>query len=276
MKWCVALVLCGLVAGEVAVAQKVVIKGSNTFGEYLGPQLIAEFRRENPVVEFDLETKGTASGIAALIAGECDLGASSRMISQDEWRLARSRGLRLQSHTVGYYGVAVIVNSATSLRSLTDKQIRDLFTGVTHHWESGGAVQLYIRDKSSGTHLGFQELAMATKPYAAGAKTFTSDAEIVAAVAADNNGIGYVGMHLLKSPGVRAVSVNGVPPSPLAINEALYPYARLILLYAHPAKLSAPARQFLRFVQSRRGQEVLERHGYAPATSRRLGPEPGL
>ena len=65
-----------------SAAEKVTIKGSNTFGEYLGPQLIAEFRRENPGIEFQLETKGTATGIAGVIAGECDLGATSRTISR--------------------------------------------------------------------------------------------------------------------------------------------------------------------------------------------------
>jgi phosphate transport system substrate-binding protein len=278
MIWRVALALacCGLWAGEVGAAQKVVIKGSNTFGEYLGPQLIEAFRREQPGIEFELETKGTASGIAALIAGECDLGAASRTISQDEWRLARSRGLRLTAYTVGYYGVAVIVNAANPVRSLTDKQVRDLFTGATARWETGGAVQLYIRDKSSGTHLGFQELAMEVKPYAAGAKAFDNDTAIAQAVAADPNGVGYVGMHLLKELGVRPVSINGVPPTTLAVNEGFYPYARLILLYANPARISPVTRQFLRFVQSRRGQEVLERHGYIPAIGRRLGMEQGL
>ncbi|MCG3149144.1 MAG: Phosphate-binding protein PstS [Verrucomicrobiae bacterium] len=275
MKWCVGLALALGMAwtGAVHAGEKVVIKGSNTFGEFLGPQLIAEFRRENPGVEFEVETKGTASGIAALIAGECDLGAASRTISQDEWRLARSRGLRLNSFTIGYYGVAVIVNVANPVRSLTDKQIRDLFTGATTHWETGGTVQLYIRDKSSGTHLGFQELAMAVKPYAASARAFDNDADIAKAVATNPNGIGYVGMHLLKELGVHPVSVNGVPPTTLAVNEGFYPYARLILLYVNQAKVTPPTRQFLRFVQSRRGQAVLERHGYVPAAGRRLGTE---
>lgn len=269
------LVLWSLAILPASAAEKVAIKGSNTFGEYLGQKLIEVFRQENPRVEFTLETKGTATGIAGVIAGECDLGAASRTISQDEWRLARSRGLRLSSTAVGYYGVAVIVNAASPIRSLTDKQVRDLFTGVTPNWEAGGPVQLFIRDKVSGTHLGFQELAMETQPYAKGAKPLLSDDEIAKAVAATPGGVGYVGMHLLKAPGVRAVSINGVAPTTLAINEGLYPYARLISLYSNPAKLSEPARQFLRFVQSRRGQQVLEQHGYVPATVRRLDPLPG-
>ncbi len=256
-----------------AGAERVVIKGSNTFGEFLGPQLIAAFRQETPGMEFELETKGTATGIAALMAGECDLGAASRPISPEEWRLARSRGLRFEAHAVGYYGVAVIVNAASPVTSLTDRQVRELFTGAA---TGGEPVTLYIRDRVSGTHVGFQELAMAGQPYAAAARPLRSDAEIAAAVAADRHGIGYVGMHLVRAPGVRAVAVNGIAPTSVAVHEGLYPYARLILLYCNPARLSPVARQFLRFVQSRRGQRVVEEHGYVPVIGRRLTPLPGM
>ncbi len=273
MLWRMVTGLLMLIGASVAGgAERVVIKGSNTFGEFLGPQLIAAFQRDRPGIEFDLETKGTATGIAALIAGECDLGAASRPISPDEWRLARSRGLRLEAHAVGYYGVAVIVNAASPVKSLTDAQIRELFTGAA---SAGGPVTLYIRDKISGTHVGFQELAMAGQPYAAAAQPLRSDAEIAAAVAADRHGVGYVGMHLVQAPGVRAVAVNGLAPNSMAVHEGLYPYARLILLYANPAKLSPATRQFLRFVQTRRGQQVVEEHGYVPARGRRLESLPG-
>jgi phosphate transport system substrate-binding protein len=262
-----------------AGAERVVIKGSNTFGEFLGPQLIAAFRQARPDIEFELERRGTASGIAALIAGECDLGAASRPITPEEWRLARSRGLRLEAHAVGYYGVAVIVHAANPVESLSDVQIRDLFTGQARDWSAvagaAGPVRLFIRDPVSGTHRGFQELAMAGQPYAEGATWLRSDDEIAAAVAADRHAVGYVGMHLRQACGVRPVAVNGVPPNSVAVHEGLYPYARLILLYSNPARVTRATRQFLRFVQSRRGQQVVEQHGYVPVWGRRLTPLPG-
>jgi phosphate transport system substrate-binding protein len=273
--WLSALVtMCLVATGSPARAEKIVIRGSNTFGEFIGPQLVAAFCRDNPGMEFDLESKGSATGIAALIEGTCDIGASSRMLTQEEWRLARSRGIRLSPHPVGYYGVAVIVHETNPVRSLTDHQVRDLFTGTEKHWSrlSGqdARVQPYIRDPISGTHLGFRELAMQNQPYSPQARLLTNDWAIAEAVRADPAGIGYVGIHLSKHPGVRAVSVNGVPPSALAINEEMYPYARLMILYVNSDKVSLPARQFIRFVQSRRGQAVLEQHGYVPVNARRL------
>src|SRR5882724_7173800 len=54
---------------------KVVIKGSNTLGEELVPRLIAEYKKDHPGVSFELESKGTATGFSALLAGQCDVAA---------------------------------------------------------------------------------------------------------------------------------------------------------------------------------------------------------
>ena len=44
------------------------IRGSDTFGEELGPKLISAFREQNPDTAVELESLGSVSGIAALLA----------------------------------------------------------------------------------------------------------------------------------------------------------------------------------------------------------------
>lgn len=265
--------LAGLCA--TATAQKIVIKGSNTFGEELAPRLIEEYRLRNPAVTFDLESKGTATGFAALLAGECDIAAASRVANEDELRLARSRGIQMNSHVIGYYAVAIIVNSANPITDLSDEQVRDIFTGAINNWKTLGGqdapIGVYIRDPVSGAYLGFQELAMQRRPYSAGAKLFTSYAQIAAAVAADKHGIGYVGGQRGQQPGVHAVSINGIAPSVISVNEGLYPYARQLRLYTDSRRESPAVRQFIRFVQSRRGQDVLAELGFVRRFEPRLG-----
>jgi ABC-type phosphate transport system substrate-binding protein len=69
-----SLAVAGCPAGKPssgpALKGKLVIKGSNTIGEELAPRLIAEYKEEQPEVVVELESKGTASGFAALLAGE--------------------------------------------------------------------------------------------------------------------------------------------------------------------------------------------------------------
>ena len=66
-------------ASEAGSGTKVLIRGSNTFGEELAPRLIAEYKKDHPKVAIDLETKGSGSGFWGLIAGVCDIAASSRL-----------------------------------------------------------------------------------------------------------------------------------------------------------------------------------------------------
>src|ERR1041385_1096215 len=65
-------------APEASTKGKIVIKGSNTIGEELAPRLIAEFKKDHPAASFELESKATGYGLAALMAGQCNVAAASR------------------------------------------------------------------------------------------------------------------------------------------------------------------------------------------------------
>ncbi|MBP7830592.1 MAG: phosphate ABC transporter substrate-binding protein [Kiritimatiellae bacterium] len=259
-----ALALAG--AAGAAEPKKVSIKGSNTFGEELGPALIAEFRKSRPDIEIALESKGSGSGFAALLAGECDIASSSRSVNADERRLAAKRKLALRNYTIGYYGVAVIVHPDNPLKNLTTRQVRSLFTGQTKNWkEIGGPdapVNLYIRDPVSGTHLGFRELAMADKPYAGRVKMFDNYMAIADAVAADPAGIGYADMAVARRDGIRSVGIGKVKPSVGSINDGTYPYARQLHLYTVRGRESKEAKAFIDYIRSRAGQKKLTELGY--------------
>ena len=119
-------------------ADKLVIKGSNTFGEELAPRLIEEFRKSHPDTSVELESKGTASGFVALLEGQCDIASASRPANEDEVRRARSRGIRMNPYTIGYYGVAVVVNEKNPIERLSDAQVRCAFTGIINRWKALG------------------------------------------------------------------------------------------------------------------------------------------
>jgi phosphate transport system substrate-binding protein len=248
--------------------EKVVILGSNTIGEELAPQLVAEFKKEHSAVAFDLEFKGTTYGLGALIVGRCDIAAASRDATTNEVELAKARNVEFNNYVIGAYDVAVIVNAASPVGNLTRDQVRDLFTGVAQNWKDVGGpdapVHLYIRHPISGTYLGFRELAMENKPYALHLQTCTNYEDIVNAVAQDAGGIGYSTFGLASKTGVKPVSIGGVTPSVESVNKGQYPYARVLRLYTDKATEAPIAHSFIEFVQSSHGQKVLDQMGYAP------------
>src|SRR5205085_7040459 len=100
-------------------AGKVIIKGSNTIGEELAPRLIAEYKKEHPDAVFELESKATGYGLAALLAGQCDIAAASRAPIKDEQELAKSRSIELGEHVIGSYGVEVVIHASNPVGTLT-------------------------------------------------------------------------------------------------------------------------------------------------------------
>jgi phosphate transport system substrate-binding protein len=251
-----------------APSGKITIRGSNTFGEELAPQLIAEYKKSHPKITFDLETKGTGYGFGALMGGFCDIAGASRLPFKEELEMARYREVEYNDHVIGAYSVAVVVNAANPIGNLTRAQVRDIFTGTIQNWkEAGGSdapIHLFIRDPISGTHLGFRELAMENKPYADTPNLFTNYEAIVGAVAGDTNGIGYSSIELDNSAGVKPVSIGGIAPNAADVDKGSYPYARVLRLYTRKGRETPEALDFIQFVLSPQGQAVLARTGYTP------------
>jgi phosphate transport system substrate-binding protein len=273
----VSLILIGMVVAgcpgskptpETAPSGKITIRGSNTIGEELAPQLIAEYKKSHPAVTFDLESKATGYGFGALLGGFCDIAGASRLPFKEELEMARNRNVEYNDHVIGAYSVAVVVNAANPIGNLTREQVRDIFTGSMQNWKEVGGpdapIHLFIRDPISGTHLGFRELAMENKPYADTPNLFTNYEGIVEAVARDTNGVGYSSLELENNAGVKPASIGGIEPNAADVNKGDYPYARVLHFYTSKGHETQEALDFIQFVLSPQGQAVLARTGYTP------------
>jgi len=247
---------------------KLVIRGSNTLGEELAPRLIAEYKKTHADLEFDTEFKGTVYGVGALMAERCDLAAASRELTTNELAMAKDREIEFNDYVVGMYSVAVIVNGGNGVTSLSKAQVRDIFTGTTTNWKDVGGpdapITIYIRDQLSGTHLGFQELAMEKKPYSLNVKPLTSYEAIVEAVAKEPNSIGFSSIELAGKPGIKGVTIDGAAPALETVEKGKYPYARTLRLYTSKKKETAAAKEFAEFVRSTAGQKILVEVGFVP------------
>lgn len=247
---------------------KITIRGSNTIGEELAPRLIAEYKKTHANVSFDLEFKGTSYGIGALMGGYCDIAGASKAVAREQQEIAQLRGVQFKEYLLGAYTVSILVNAENPVSNLTSNQVQALFTGKIKNWKDVGGpdapVHLYIRDPVSGTYIGFKELAMNNQDYDQHVQLFTNYLGIADAVAKDPNGLGYGGLDLAQHAGTKAVSVDGVAPSAATVNGNKYPYVRALRFYTDAGKEPAKAKEFVDFVLSPGGQQILTQMGYAP------------
>src|ERR1700757_107360 len=198
-------------------ADRLVIKGSDTLGAKLVPQLAEHFKAEHPGTTFDIAAEGSTTGIAAIIDGTAEIGMSSRRAKSSEVGAAAAKGKHMKPTIVAYDGIAVIVNSANPIKALTKKQVEQIFTGDVTDWSavggSAGKISAYTLNTSSGTYSEFKELAMKKRDYAPDSQKMAGNEQIAQEVGKNPNGVGYVGLAYTKASGIKVVAVDGATPS---------------------------------------------------------------
>ena len=267
MKKLFVTVLVGISALTVARADAIVIKGSDTLGAKLVPQLAEQFKAQHPGTTFDIAAEGSATGFAALIDKTAAIGMASRPAKPEEIANGKAKGVDLKETIVAYDGIAVIVNIANSIKGLTKKQVEQIFTGEITDWSavggSGGKISVYTRNTSSGTYAEFKELAMKKRDYAPDSQKLAGNEQIAQEVGKNPNGVGYVGLAYTKASGIRVVPIDGASPSKGSVLARSYPYARPTFFYTNGEPTGA-VKEFIDFTVGPEGQKIVEQVGFVP------------
>jgi phosphate transport system substrate-binding protein len=259
------IAVLALIAMPAARAERLVIKGSDTLGAKLVPQLAEEFKAKNPDTTFDIAAEGSTTGIAALIDGTAQIGMSSRQVKPAEKTAAQAKSVSFNEIIVAHDGLAVIVNAKNPIANLTKKQVAQIFTGEVSDWSAVGGtpgkISIYTRNTSSGTYSDWKELAMNKRDYAGGSQKMAGNEQITAEVGKNPNGIGYVGLAYLKASGVKPVKIDNVEVTPETVRSNAWPYARPTFFYTN-GEPAGVAKQFVEFTLGEEGQKIAERVGF--------------
>lgn len=260
--------------------------GSDTLNNLM--TLWAEgFQAIYPNVRIQVEGKGSSTAPPALIEGTAQLGPMSRPMKGAEIdAFERKFGYKPTEIRVAIDTLAVFVHRDNPIASLTLAQVDSLFSttrkrggapverwgdlGLTGAW-ANRPVSLYGRNSASGTYGFFKEVALLGGDFKPEVKEQPGSSSVVQGVGNDLAGVGYSGIGY-KTSGVRAVPLvgpDGQPHEPTLENalNGNYPLARFLYIYVNkpPGKpLDRLTAEFLRFVLSRAGQEIVIKDGYYP------------
>jgi len=248
-----------------SAAQTICLKGSDTLGAKLVPQLAETYRAKNPDVKFEIAAEGSAVAFTALANGTAQIGMSSRKATAQELTDAEAKGVKLEEIIACHDMIVVVVNSSNPLKSLTKKQVGKIFTGQVKDWsEIGGTpgpITVYTRNTSSGTYKDWQKMAMNDREYVKGSLKLGGGELATVEVAKNKNGIGYIGLAYAKKSGVRAVNIDGIEP--VAANAKRYAYSRECYYYV-PANASPEVKAFLEFASGDEGKRITRAIGFVP------------
>ena len=249
-------------------AEKIVIKGSDTLGAKMVPQLAEEFKaslsKEGVEVIFEIAAEGSSTGIAAVIDGTADLGMSSLEVEGTELTKGLLAGVKMESITDAKDGIAIIMNKGNPMHKIRSREVERIFTGDVANWATvngkSGDVSIYTRNTSSGTYAVFQDMALRKRDYAPSSQKMAGNEQIASEVAKNPNGIGYVGLAYIGTPGVTPLPVDGIKP-----DNPEYPYARPLYFYHNANSEMRPiVSRFVEFCLSKEGQKIVESVHFIP------------
>jgi len=253
------------------------------------------FQKQYPNIRVQIEGKGSSTAPPALIAGTSQIGPMSRAMKAEEIdAFEKKYGYKPVAVRVAVDGLAVYVNKDNPIEKLTLQQVDGIFSktrkrggkeiktwgdlGLTGDWASK-PISIYGRNSASGTYGFFKEHALSKGDYRDTVKEQPGSASVVQGVTEDRYGIGYSGIGY-KTSGVKTVALSDkgefFGTSASEVLSGKYPLARYLYVYfnAAPNKPLDPlVREFLKYVLSREGQEIVVKDGYLPISAAIVGEE---
>jgi phosphate transport system substrate-binding protein len=226
--------------------------------------------RGGEFASFDLKRYGAEAAFKSLQDGSAVIGLATRPISlQETSALTQTRPqLRIADfeHVLGLDGLVVIVPPGSPATALSVDAIARIFSGTVTNWSAvglpAGPINIYISSERTGSADTFADLVL--KPRAltlsAAATRVADEAELSDAVARDPNAIGITSFAFLRNArGLDIVTPCGIvaKPTPFAVKAEEYPLGRRIYLYTAGQPAQPAAQELVRFVVSRRAQEII-------------------
>lgn len=260
--------------------------GSDTLNNLM--TLWAEsFKAKYPNIKIQIEGKGSSTAPPALIEGTAQFGPMSREMKSTELdAFEKKYGYKPTQFKVAIDSLAVYVHKDNPIQGLTLQQLDGIFSstrksggknattwgavGLSGDWSSK-PISLYGRNSASGTYGYFKDNVLMKGDYKPTVKEQPGSSSVVQGVSSDLGGIGYSGIGY-KTSGVKAIKLGKSADKLYEPNyedclNGTYPLARFLYIYVNKAPnqpMDKLTQEFLKFVLSKEGQEIVVKDGYYP------------
>ncbi|MDP4088658.1 MAG: substrate-binding domain-containing protein [Bacillota bacterium] len=211
-----------------------------------------------------------------LIQGKADIIFVTEP-SAEELAAAKAANVELEVIPVVREGFIFLVNTNNSIKSLTTKQIQDIYQGKIKNWkEVGGAdkeIVAYQREANSGSQTLMEQTVMkGLKLEDAPKNVVMGMAGLIDRIAEYDNSesaLGYSVYYYAKTmynkDTIKLIAVDGITPDDKSISSGKYPFTSSY--YAVLKKSDAPgaaSRKLLKWILSNDGQALCQKSGYVP------------
>lgn len=244
-------------------AQEIKIGGTGTGLATMALLADAYLKTHSDSVINVLPSLGSSGGIKAMAGGAIQLAVSSRELTDAERKQA------LLAVEFGRTPFVFAVSVKNKMEGVTLPQLVDIYSGKTGQWPDGTKIRIVLRpvgDADSEMIRSMSAEMMRAKKEAEsrpGMLFAVTDQDTQNSIERIPGAFGgtSLGQIMAEQRQLKALTLNGVQPSPQNIAQGRYPYVKVMFLVTGP-KTSPAAQGFADFVRSPAGREILGRTGY--------------
>lgn len=265
----IGLILSGGLDPQPAVAADMSLMGKLTVSvtgreQALFEKASVKFEKLHPRVRSRFVTTEGGDPLAALADGSADIAVVGRTLKPEEKEWTGT--------TVGWEGIAIMVNASNRVQEVTLKQATDLFSGAAKTWDQLGGLEARIlvvnREEGKGVRPYLEQLLNLGGKFVNGKGVVEPDKEAIRFVSGNLNAVSYINLNLgvgNVSVGVpiRLLTINKVDPEPANVSSGAYPLRRPIVVVTKTPP-SPVVKAFVDFMLDKEGQKTVQEEDFAP------------
>lgn len=263
------LAACLFIVASAACAaprDDLVWRGDHTTGRALMEDISKEYARQK-LGTISLQPFSTISGLDAVNNGSADIAGSAR-----GKYARRAEEANLEFAPVALDAAVLVTHPKNPVRSLTLKQVYDIYFGRIKNWkELGGAdkeINLYgIAAPLDGVEYSLRELVYrkGDQPVAV-PRLYLNTTKLEEAITLDPAGLGLSTLaNSWGNKGVRAMAIEGVEPSVRTVTDGSYPlYITLYTVNRADSPKQAAIDRYRAFLATPAVKQILKKHQLIP------------
>ena len=236
------------------------ISGSTSVGP-LTEKLADKYVKINDM-KIEVNQIGSSAGITNATSGVSEIGMSSRDLKEEE----KANGLT--ETIVAYDGIVVVTHPSNKVKDLTMEQVKQIFTGEVTNWKELGGDDMEIvvvsREDGSGSRDAFQEIVdYSSSELVRSAIIASGNGNIKTTVAMNKHAVGFISFEYIDES-ISTVDINGVEATAENVLQQTYSLSRPFLFVYKEEHLSTEGQQFIEYILSPKGQNIVSEAGVIP------------
>lgn len=240
---------------------KLILIGSSTVAP-LAAEIAKRFESGHPGVRVDVQSGGSSRGITDARQGVANIGMVSRSLKPEE--------KDLKAFSIARDGVTVILHKDNPLKSLSDKQIVDIYTGKVTNWRSlggkDGTITVVNKAEGRSTLELFIDYFKLKNTDIKAQVVIGENEQGIKTVAGNPNAIGYVSIGSAENGATNKVAIkllpiNGIAATTANVQNDTFPISRPLNLVTktQPQGLT---KEFIDFAKSQQVSDIVKKQNF--------------